>query len=37
MIQESVRWVVNGITPQSKADLRPSSPKANWGADFLHG
>ena len=34
MIQESVRWAVNGITPQSKADLRRSSPQASWVQTF---
>jgi 4-aminobutyrate aminotransferase/(S)-3-amino-2-methylpropionate transaminase len=34
MIQESARWAVNGITPQYKADLRWSSPKASWVQTF---
>jgi 4-aminobutyrate aminotransferase / (S)-3-amino-2-methylpropionate transaminase / 5-aminovalerate transaminase len=34
MIQESARWAVNGITPQSKADLRRPSPKASWVQTF---
>jgi 4-aminobutyrate aminotransferase / (S)-3-amino-2-methylpropionate transaminase / 5-aminovalerate transaminase len=34
MIQESVRWAVNSITPQSKADLLRTSPKASWVQTF---